>query len=225
MPLNALAGVRTWIFDLDNTLYPPSTGLTGQMNERIRALLRDLLGTDEAGARLAQNDLTRRYGTTMRGLMTTRGIDPAAFLAAEHDVDYGVLSPDPRLTKAIAALPGRVLVYTNGPAAHASRVLDLLDLAGVVDGVFDLEAAGLVPKPDPGAFARFAERFMIEPGRSVMFDDLAHNLVAPRELGMAVGHVDWTFVDGPVAELTAVDPPNLRVGDLAGLLEAVSSPA
>lgn len=223
MPANALAGVRTWVFDLDNTLYPPSTGLTDRMNERIRALLRDLLGTDEAGARLAQADLTRRYGTTMRGLMSTRGIDPAVFLAAEHDVDYGVLAPDPRLTKALAALPGRVLVYTNGPAAHASRVLDRLDLAGVVDGVFDLEAADLVPKPDAGAFARFAERFTIAPDRSVMFDDLAHNLVAPRELGMSVGHVDWTFMDGPGAELLDIDPPRLRVGDLAGLLEEVGS--
>ncbi|HEY1178093.1 MAG TPA: HAD-IA family hydrolase, partial [Phytomonospora sp.] len=176
---------------------------------------------DDAGARAAQADLCRRYGTTLRGLMTTRGIDAAVFLAAEHDIDYSVVAPDPRLTEASAALPGRVLVYTNGPAAHAARVLDLLDLSGIVEGVFDLEAAALVPKPDPGAFGDFVARFAVEAAEAAMFDDLAHNLAPAREAGMTVGHVDWSAAGGPVAEV--VEPSSLRVRDLTGLLEGVGS--
>jgi putative hydrolase of the HAD superfamily len=140
------ADVDTWVMDLDNTLYPPSTGLD-PMNTRIREYLCRLFDTDERGAHQLQARLVAEHGTTLRGLMDTRGIDPEDYLAFEHSIDYSVLQPNPRLAEALTALPGRKLVYTNGTAWHAERALGPLGLATCFDGVFDILAAGLVPSP------------------------------------------------------------------------------
>lgn len=180
--------MRTWIFDLDNTLYPPSAGLVGQMNANIRGYLRDSFDCDEAGAAEIQRRLCAEHGTTLRGLMVTRGVDPVHFLKLEHDIDYAALAADPRLAAAIAALPGRKFVLTNSIASHAAIVLRLLGLTDHFEGVFDLLAAQLVPKPHPETYRRFLDQYAIDPLSAVMVDDLAHNLEVPRSLGM---HTIW----------------------------------
>ncbi len=130
--LRELDDVDTWIFDLDNTLYPPAAGLTEQMDVRIRQFLAEHFGLDAAGARARQAELCREHGTTLRGLAVAHGVDPAAFIAREYEIDYAALHPDPPLTSALAMLPGRVFVHTNSVAAHA-RVVP--DLAGLLDRV------------------------------------------------------------------------------------------
>lgn len=179
-----LADIDTWVLDLDNTLYPPDTGLADQMNGRIRAYLAELFDADEAETRRLQTELVAEHGTTLRGLMNTRSVDPHDYLAWEHTIDYSVIGPDPALTGVLGELPGRRYVYTNGSAYHAEQVLARLGLGEHIDGVFDILAGELVPKPYAGSLDAFLARFGIDPARAVMFDDLEVNLALPHERGM-----------------------------------------
>src|SRR5690242_14340041 len=133
------------------------------MNNRIRAYLADLFDADEAESRRLQAELVAEHGTTLRGLMNTRGIDPHDYLAWEHTIDYSVLTPDPALAAALEALPGRKLLFTNGTAYHAEQALGRLALVGLFDGVFDILAGQLLPKPYPQTYALFVEQFAVAP--------------------------------------------------------------
>lgn len=171
--------VRNWIFDLDNTLYPPSANLFAQIDVRMNTFISRELGvaSDEA------SDLRRRYwhehGTTMEGLRLHHGISPEAFLAEAHAIDYSVLRQDPGLASEIARLPGRKIIHTNGPRCHAGAVLKALGYLELFDDVFALEDAGLVSKPHADAFRAVYEAAEIEPSESAMIEDDARNLLVP----------------------------------------------
>ncbi|TDC26818.1 pyrimidine 5'-nucleotidase [Kribbella albertanoniae] len=217
-----LPAADTWILDLDNTLYPPATGLADQMNTRIRAYLGKLFDADEAEAQRLQAELVAEHGTTLRGLMNTRGIDPHDYLAWEHTIDYSVLRPDPALAAALSSLPGRKLLFTNGSAYHADQALPRLGLDGLFDGVFDILAGQLVPKPYPESYQRFVDRFAVVPERAVFCDDLAVNLEVPEQLGMTAVWVSGGPVAGPAA-YEELGLRRLRVWDLARFLHSLTS--
>src|SRR5580698_9211374 len=105
--LAALRGSETWIFDLDNTLYPARCNLFAQIDRRMGEYIARLLKTDFDSAKLLQKQYFRRHGTTMRGLMTEHGINPGDFLDYVHDIDVTVISPSVELEQALASLPGR----------------------------------------------------------------------------------------------------------------------
>ncbi|TDQ86481.1 putative hydrolase of the HAD superfamily [Dongia mobilis] len=177
--------VGTWIFDLDNTLYPGTCRLFDQVQVKIREFIRSHLGLDEAGALALQKRYFREHMTTLRGLMINDGIDPNAFLDFVHDIDLSGVAPDPALDRAIAALPGRKVIFTNGSVPHVERVLARVGVdAGHFDGIFDIVASDFVPKPDIGVYRRLCETFRIEPSRAVMIDDMPRNLVPAHNLGM-----------------------------------------
>jgi putative hydrolase of the HAD superfamily len=177
--------IDDWVFDLDNTLYPRHCDLFGQIDVRMTAYVARLTGLSAENARLLQKRLYRDHGTTLNGLMHEYGVDPHGYLADVHDIDYSAIDPDPALGAAIAALPGRKHVFTNGDLAHAERTLTAIGIAmSAFDSVFDIVAADFEPKPRRGAYERFVERSRVEPRNSVMFEDLARNLAVPKEMGM-----------------------------------------
>ena len=176
--------VDTWVFDLDNTLYPAQHDLWGQIDARMKAYITDLLGLTPDEAFALQKDYYRRYGTSLRGLMLEHGVEPDAFLAHVHDVDLSGLDASPRLAAAIEALPGEKLVYTNGSEQHARNVLQKLGMGGHFAAVHDIVAAEFHPKPTEEAYLRFLRAHGVDPGRAVMFEDLARNLEVPHRLGM-----------------------------------------
>ncbi|HWL30749.1 MAG TPA: pyrimidine 5'-nucleotidase [Xanthobacteraceae bacterium] len=176
--------VETWVFDLDNTLYPHHVNLWQQVDARIRDFVADLLKISKDDAFRLQKDFYKRYGTTMRGLMTEYGISADDFLAYVHEIDHSPLEPNPALGAALEKLPGRKLVFTNGSTGHAGNVLERLGIAGHFEDVFDIKAAEFEPKPSPLTYQRFLARHGVDPMRSAMFEDLARNLVVPHELGM-----------------------------------------
>ena len=199
--------VETWLFDLDNTLYHPSAGLLDQVNVLMTAFIADRLGLGaEAASRLRQ-DYWRRYGATMTGLVAEHGIDADEFLHACHRLDLGAIAPDPDLADAIATLPGRRVIHTNGPRHHAERVLDALGLAGHFERIIALEDTGYVPKPAETAHRLAIDLAALAPERTAMVDDMAHNLHHPSAMGMTTiwvrhdpdqprpGHVHHEVVD------------------------------
>ena len=183
-PARGFDHVETWVFDLDNTLYPHHLNLWQQVDARIRDYIADFLKVTHEEAFRLQKDYYRRYGTSMRGLMIEHGMSPDAFLEYVHEIDHSPLKPNPALGAAIEALPGRKLILTNGTRKHADAVMRRLAIDAHFEDVFDIVAAELEPKPSPQTYARFLERHGVEPTRAAMFEDLARNLDVPHRLGM-----------------------------------------
>jgi putative hydrolase of the HAD superfamily len=176
--------VDTWIFDLDNTLYPPEARLWPQVDERITLFLSEFFGLDGLSARALQKYYYHRYGTTLKGLMEEYGLDPAEFLAFAHDIDLSHIEHDVPLGEAIALLPGRKLILTNGSRQHAENVSKALGIREHFEDVFDIAASGFVPKPEQAAYDRFLDVHKVDPMSSAMFEDIAKNLIVPHALGM-----------------------------------------
>jgi putative hydrolase of the HAD superfamily len=176
--------VETWVFDLDNTLYPHHVNLWQQVDERIRDYIADFLKIPHDEAFRLQKDYYKRYGTSMRGLMTEHGMKPDDFLDFVHQVDHSPLEPNPALGAALESLPGRKLILTNGTRRHADAVLARLGLAGHFDDVFDIIAAELEPKPSSLTYDRFLAAHGVDASKAAMFEDLARNLAVPHALGM-----------------------------------------
>ncbi|HMQ42637.1 MAG TPA: pyrimidine 5'-nucleotidase [Paracoccus sp. (in: a-proteobacteria)] len=175
--------VTTWIFDLDNTLYPPEAALFQQIETRMTAHVTRVLGVDRAEADRLRKHYWRDYGTTLAGLMAEHRIDPHAYLLDVHDIDFSVLSPAPALAEAIAALPGRKIVHTNADSTYASRVLDRLGL-GPFEAIYGIEEVGFHPKPDARAYAAVIDAHGLDPAQAAMFEDDPRNLDVPARLGM-----------------------------------------
>ena len=176
--------VETWVFDLDNTLYPHHLNLWQQVDERIRDYIANFLKVSPDEAFRVQKDYYRRYGTSMRGLMEEHGLNPDEFLEVVHQIDHSPLTPNPELGAAIARLPGRKLILTNGTRRHAEAVMDRLGITEHFEDVFDIAAANLEPKPRPAVYDRFLARHGVDPRKAAIFEDLARNLEVPHALGM-----------------------------------------
>jgi putative hydrolase of the HAD superfamily len=183
-PPRTFTHVETWVFDLDNTLYPHHVNLWQQVDARIGEFVSDWLKISREEARVIQKDYYRRYGTTMRGMMSEHGVRADDYLAYVHKIDHSPLQPNPAMGAAINKLPGRKLILTNGSVDHVDAVLDRLGLASHFDGVFDIVAAELEPKPAPQTYAKFLRDHAVDPSGAAMFEDLARNLVVPHQLGM-----------------------------------------
>jgi putative hydrolase of the HAD superfamily len=219
--------VETWVFDLDNTLYPHHLNLWQQVDERIRDYIARYLKVTQEEAFRLQKDYYKRYGTSMRGLMTEHGMEPDDFLDFVHQIDHSPLTPNAALGTAIENLHGRKLILTNGTRRHADAVLARLELDRHFDGVFDIVAAELEPKPSPQTYDRFLKAHGIDARKAAMFEDLARNLVVPHALGMTTvlvvpEHTREVFREG--WELEGRDAPHVDhvTDNLVGFLEGLA---
>ena len=189
MPKAAFSHVETWVFDLDNTLYPPEVRLFDQIEVRMTAWVQDALGVDTETANHLRKEYWLRYGTTLAGLMREHEVDPTPYLTDVHDISFDALEPDADLARAIADLPGRAIVYTNGSEPYARRVIEARGLSGLFEAVYGVEHAEFHPKPERRAFEAIIARDGFNPARAAMFEDDARNLAEPRALGMRTVHV------------------------------------
>ncbi len=214
MPHALFAHVDAWVFDLDNTLYPPAARLFDQIEVRMTAYVMAALNVPRDEADRLRADYWRLYGTTLAGLMHEHGLDPVPYLVDVHDISLDHLDPDPALRAAIAALPGKRVVYTNGSAPYAERVLAARGLAGAFDAIFGVEHAGYRPKPERQAFETVFGAAGIDPARAAMFEDDPRNLAAPHAMGMRTVHV--APAAAPAAHI------HHHTDDLAGFLARLS---
>jgi putative hydrolase of the HAD superfamily len=222
----AFSHVETWVFDLDNTLYPHHLNLWQQVDDRIRDYIASFLKIPREEAFKVQKDYYKRYGTTMRGLMTEHGMAPDDYLEFVHQIDHSPLEPNATLGLAIERLPGRKLILTNGTRRHADAVLARLELGTHFEDVFDIIAAELEPKPSALTYDRFLKMHNVDAGKAAMFEDLARNLSVPHGLGMTTvlvvpEHTREVFREG--WELEGRDAAHVDhvTDDLAGFLEAI----
>jgi putative hydrolase of the HAD superfamily len=178
------ASIEAWVFDLDNTLYSTPL-LYDAVGERMTAYIARALAISDAEALVLRERYFDDYGATVVGLSRHHAMDAHDFLAHVHDVDYSVLDPDPELGALIEQLPGRKIVFTNGGGGHGQRALAQLAIAHCFELVFDIEAAGLAPKPQHAAYERLIAACGIDPAKSALIEDSARNLEPARALGFA----------------------------------------
>lgn len=226
-PQRVFDQVETWVFDLDSTLYSHHLNIWQQVDDRIRDYIANFLKCTREDAFRIQKDYYKRYGTSMRGLMTEHGMSPDEFLDYVHEIDHSPLEPNPLLGAAIEKLPGRKLILTNGTRKHADAITRRLGIHEQFEDVFDIVAGELEPKPSALTYDRFLAKHAVDPARSAMFEDLARNLTVPHGLGMTtvlvvpegtreVFRQDW--------ELEGRDAPHIDhvTDDLTGFLEKLA---
>lgn len=201
-----LAHVESWVFDLDNTLYPARCRLFSQIDARMTEFIRRTTGAPHDEARRLQKHYYVKYGTTLSGMMAEHKIAPEDFLDYVHDIDFSVVPEDRAMRAAIEALPGRRYIFTNGSVAHAERVLSRIGVSALFDDIFDIRAADWTPKPHRATYERFLAAMRVRAREAAMFEDLAHNLEAAHALGMTTvlvaSDADW-FADEPEAKRPA----------------------
>ncbi len=223
--MNGFGHVDTWVFDLDNTLYPASCRLFDQIDVRMGEFVARLLKVDYAEAKRLQKQLFYKHGTTLRGLMVEHGVSPDGFLDYVHDIDHAPVPANPQLDQALHALPGRKLIFTNGTVRHAEKILARIGITHHFGDIFDIVHANFVPKPDGAPYRRFVEKTGIAPRSSAMFEDIARNLEAPHALGMTTVLV--TSPDNHDAAYLNGDDKQPHVhhvtDDLAGFLSGIVS--
>lgn len=200
MPADRFSHVRHWVFDLDNTLYSPDIRLFDQIDTRMTSFIMDALRMDRDTASRLRQHYWRKHGTTLAGLMREHGMAPGRYLEMVHDIDFSALSPDPELRARLQALPGRRVVYTNGSAPYAARVLEGRGLSGLFDAVYGVEHAGYRPKPERAAFETVFAIDAIDPASAAMFEDDPRNLAAPHAMGMRTVLVAPEPLDAPHIE-------------------------
>ena len=190
----ALSHVDTWVFDLDQTLYPPEAEVMALIEGRMTAFVAREIGLPRDEAYQLQKSYLHEHGTTLAGLMAHYGVEPHRFLDEVHDVSIDDLHPDPELNALIEALPGRKLVFTNGDERHAIRILAKLEMTGLFAGVFHLEHADWIPKPNMVTFERMMTAHDVTPTKAAFFEDSPKNLKPAYQLGMK------TILVGPKAD-------------------------
>ena len=219
--LARLAPIRTWIFDLDNTLYPASAQLFARIDARMTRFIADRLNVPPDEAHRLQKRWFHDHGTTLAGLMAEHGTDPHEFLAYVHDIEMEVLSEDAPLAAAIARLPGRKLVFTNADAVYATRVLGRLGLSASFEAIHDLHAMDLKPKPQASAYAGLCAAYDIDPSTALFVEDMARNLKPAKAIGMTTVWVDNGSEQAADIDRSYIDftTPDIRLW-LAEVLEA-----
>lgn len=200
-----LAHIDAWLFDLDNTLYPQSASLMSQIETRIAAYVARTLKLDPAEAYRVQKWWFHSHGTTLAGLMAEHGVDPHDYLADVHDIEMDVLEHDAPLVAAIARLPGRKLVFTNGDEPYARKVLDRLGLGNTFEAIHDVHASNYVPKPHPDAYRGVCEAWGIDPTRAAFVEDMARNLAPAKAIGMTTIWIDNGSEQGADADRSYID--------------------
>lgn len=223
----AFSHIECWVFDLDNTLYPPHCDLWRKIDMRITQYMCDMFGIDGMSSRALQKYYYKQYGTTMQGLIEEYGISPGHYLDFVHDIDRSSIAADQALAAGIAGLPGRKLILTNGSRDHALKTAAQLGLDHLFEDVFDIVAANLVPKPHAAVYEMFFERHGVDPARAILFEDIERNLLVPHERGMATVLVtprhgaadhreDWEIARERPAHVHHV------TDDLAAFLQAIA---
>ena len=182
----SLSLIKTWIFDLDNTLYPPEENIFSQIDQKMTSFIADNLKISIEEAFNIQKQNFIDHGTTLAGFMNSGNdkIDPDKFLEFVHDINLNSLKEDSNLRKILLLLPGKKYIFTNGTKKHAENVLKKLNLENIFQSIFGIKEANYLPKPNLETYNLFLKTYKIDPKTSIMFEDMGRNLIPAKELGM-----------------------------------------
>ena len=161
--------IDTWIFDLDNTLYPPEVRLFDQIEQKMRCFVADFLNVSLTEADILREEYWGSHGTTLAGMMENHAMPPDEFLRNVHEIDFSDLTSSQNLVQLISALPGRKIVYTNGTEPYARNVLTARGLEQEFEAVYGIEHASYQPKPRAEAFHEVFARANVTPDTAAIW--------------------------------------------------------
>ena len=220
MQPSELKNFETWIFDLDNTLYPVSSNLFDQIDKRMCSYIAKFLNTSESEAHKVQKSYFQEHGTSLRGMMENHNMDPIPYLEYVHKIDLSAIIRDDQMERALDKLPGRKIVFTNAAASYAEKVLERLGIAHHFEDIFDIVAANFIPKPAPIVYQRFVKQYKIDSENSVMVEDILRNLKPAADMGMKTVWVEtnraWAHADAKTIK------PDFTTNNLAPWLTEVT---
>ncbi|MHB8134054.1 MAG: pyrimidine 5'-nucleotidase [Anaerolineaceae bacterium] len=178
--------LSTILFDLDDTLYPPSNGIWSMIREKINEFMVINLDYSQADARTAQQSFFHQYGTTLRGLQTEFNIDPVKYLKFVHNIPVNeFIQPNLELKSVLAAIPTRKIIFTNSDRWHTNRVLEALDISEYFDEIIDVLDMQPFCKPMLGAFESAFDKLRIsDPAECLIVDDNMRNISTAQSIGM-----------------------------------------
>ena len=182
----SLLSIKNWIFDLDNTLYPPEENIFSQIDKKMTSFISNSLNISIDKAYEIQKENFINHGTTLAGFMNDKNnkINPDKFLEYVHDIDLSTLREDNKLREVLLLIPGKKYIFTNGTKHHAENVLKKLNLENIFQSIFGIKEANYLPKPNVKTYNLFLKNNKIDPKTSIMFEDMSRNLVPAKELGM-----------------------------------------
>lgn len=177
--------VKTFLIDVDDTLYPKDTGPFAKVSRRIEQYMLNLLGLGVEETRSLRHSYVMAYGSTLGGLMEHHGVDPHEFLQMVHDVPVEeLLGVDRRLQDVLRVLPGRHVAFSNGSLDYVHRVVDALGVEEYFDDFFSIEFMDFVPKPNPHAYYKVLEQDGIAAEECLIVDDRPSNVATALSIGM-----------------------------------------
>jgi putative hydrolase of the HAD superfamily len=179
-----LLDIKYWIFDLDNTLYSGQTKVFSEVDKKMSTFISKKMSVDLIKAKEIQKKYFYESGTTLSGLMKHDGIDPHEFLEFVHDIDISWLPKDLLLKEELIKIKEKKYIFTNGSHAHVENVTKQLGIDGLFDGVFDIIDANFIPKPHIDPYKKIMKKFDLDPKKSILIEDIAHNLEQAKNLGM-----------------------------------------
>tara|TARA_Y100000741_G_scaffold299861_1_gene241094 strand:- start:268 stop:939 length:672 start_codon:yes stop_codon:yes gene_type:complete len=218
--MKKLLDTKYWIFDLDNTLYSGQTKVFSEVDKKMSAYISKKMNIDLFKAKEIQKKYFYEYGTTLSGLMRKDNIDPNEFLEFVHDIDISWLPKDLKLREELVKINEKKYIFTNGSHAHVENVTKQLGIDGLFDGVFDIVDADFVPKPHADPYRKIIKKFDIEPTKSVLIEDIAHNLEQAKNLGMKTC---WLENDEAFAKKDADKPYiDYKIKNLPSFLQEIN---
>jgi putative hydrolase of the HAD superfamily len=177
--------ISTVLFDLDNTLYPASSGLMHSVDTRITEYVQNLLGLELAEAMTLRRQYFVDYGTTLRGLQHHHAVDVEDYLAYVHDLALeSFLASDAELDHLLSEVGATKAIFTNAPGDYARRVLEMLGIERHFEQIFDIRFHAFQPKPDPSAYQRVLAALGAAGAEVVFLEDTPQNLLPAHALGM-----------------------------------------
>ena len=179
-----LINIKYWIFDLDNTLYNGQTKVFSEIDKKMSAYISKKLKVDLVNAKEIQKKYFYDSGTTLSGLMKHDNINPHEFLEFVHDIDISWLQKDLLLREELIKIKEKKYIFTNGSHSHVKNVTKQLGIEDLFDGTFAITDANFVPKPYIKPYKEIIKKFDIDPKKSLLIEDIAHNLEQAKNLGM-----------------------------------------
>ena len=203
------------LFDLDNTLYPSSSGVMQHFDRRITEYVQNVLHLDQAAAQEARHHFYTTYGTTLRGLQEhyNKQVDVEEYLQFVHEMNAAdFLQADAELDARLGEITAKKSIFTNSPIEHAQRVLAALGIAHHFEHIFDIRYHEFDPKPSPGTYQRVLDALGVSGADTIFLEDTPQNLLPARALGMATILISDVAIDDAAHAIADYIVPDVFAG-------------
>jgi putative hydrolase of the HAD superfamily len=205
------------LVDLDETLYPASSGMVEEISRRMTRYVSQYLKLDEDNAARIRRELSQKHGATLTGLMTEHNFtDPESYLEFVHPTDVGrYLHKDPELASTLSSVAPPKSILTNAPREHARRILEYLEIAHLFERIFDIRTNDFRGKPEKEIYHRVLTELNRKAPEVLFVDNRIDYLLPFKKIG---GKILWVAEEDSKMSLAEEVPRITSVKELPEFL-------